>query len=55
MAPRPHHLEYNLRNRHQLTTPNLEVANDPNVAYLYTKDRKKFNETAAEWTRLYAT
>ena len=26
----------------------------PEIAHIYTKDRKKFDATAAEWTRKFA-
>ena len=38
-----------------LTDPNPDDSLVPEIANLYKKDRKKFNETAAEWTRRYAT
>ena len=38
-----------------LTDPNPDDPLVPEIANLYKKDRKKFNETAAEWTRRYAT
>ena len=38
-----------------LTDPNPDDPLVPEIANLYKKDRKKFNETASEWTRRYAT
>lgn len=38
-----------------LTDPNPDDPLVPEIATLYKRDRKKFTETAAEWTRKYAT
>ena len=38
-----------------LTDPNPDDPLVPDIAQMYKKDRKKFTETAAEWTRKYAT
>lgn len=38
-----------------LTDPNPDDPLVPDIAQLYKKDRTKFNQTAAEWTRMYAT
>eukprot|EP01011_Urceolus_sp_BLP5_P005214 TRINITY_DN512_c0_g1_i1.p1 TRINITY_DN512_c0_g1~~TRINITY_DN512_c0_g1_i1.p1 ORF type:complete len:149 (+),score=25.73 TRINITY_DN512_c0_g1_i1:67-513(+) len=38
-----------------LTDPNPDDPLVPEIAQTYKKDRKKFNETAAQWTRKYAT
>ena len=37
-----------------VTSPNPDDPLLPEIADLYKKNRKKFNETAAEWTRRYA-
>ncbi|CAG2243257.1 UBC4 [Mytilus edulis] len=37
-----------------LTSPNPECPFDQEASILYKQDRKKYNETAAEWTRKYA-
>jgi ubiquitin-conjugating enzyme E2 D/E len=37
-----------------LTDPNPDDPLVPEIATLYKKDRKKFSQTAAEWTRQYA-
>lgn len=38
-----------------LTDPNPDDPLVPDIAQLYKKDRKKFSETAREWTRKFAT
>ena len=38
-----------------LTDPNPDDPLVPEIATLYKKDRQKFTQTAAEWTRQYAT
>eukprot|EP00992_Anisonema_acinus_P014267 TRINITY_DN9190_c0_g1_i1.p1 TRINITY_DN9190_c0_g1~~TRINITY_DN9190_c0_g1_i1.p1 ORF type:complete len:149 (-),score=38.13 TRINITY_DN9190_c0_g1_i1:73-519(-) len=38
-----------------LTDPNPDDPLVPEIAQMYKKDRKKFDETARQWTRKYAT
>eukprot|EP00994_Dinema_validum_P004169 NODE_2207_length_744_cov_367.605755_g1781_i0.p1 GENE.NODE_2207_length_744_cov_367.605755_g1781_i0~~NODE_2207_length_744_cov_367.605755_g1781_i0.p1 ORF type:complete len:149 (+),score=28.70 NODE_2207_length_744_cov_367.605755_g1781_i0:93-539(+) len=38
-----------------LTDPNPDDPLVPEIAQMYKKDRKKFDETAKQWTRKYAT
>ena len=38
-----------------LTDPNPDDPLVPDVAHLHKRDRKKFYDTAREWTRMYAT
>eukprot|EP00906_Rhabdomonas_costata_P022154 RCo032049 len=38
-----------------LTDPNPDDPLVPEIAQMYKKDRKKFEETAKQWTRKYAT
>eukprot|EP01007_Sphenomonas_quadrangularis_P000952 NODE_1817_length_752_cov_139.421053_g1522_i0.p1 GENE.NODE_1817_length_752_cov_139.421053_g1522_i0~~NODE_1817_length_752_cov_139.421053_g1522_i0.p1 ORF type:complete len:143 (+),score=25.10 NODE_1817_length_752_cov_139.421053_g1522_i0:32-460(+) len=38
-----------------LTDPNPDDPLVPEIAHLFKKDRKKFNETARQWTQKYAT
>ena len=37
-----------------LTDPNPDDPLVPDIAKIYKEDRKKYNETAKEWTRKYA-